>query len=392
MPTGSYIPSPSASTAIYGQNSPAVGKLQTQLNEQNAGKPGYVPLAVDNRYGPLTLAASKFGQPGPVAVDSGPSRISAAKDTASLNAELNKLGNSQNQPITPVDNTQDPVITQLSQMHASSDATTKALLASTMASYQNQKNSVNKSYDNYKAGLESLGIEHNAAQGTPDLLAGQITEVANEQIGKIGAIDANMTKALMNAKTASENNDFKTLNAEMSRYKELQTEKQNSIKSMYDSITQTKTMDADLAEVAYGTMQNHPEWSDQDKENYLAAVAQKYGLPVDGVVQAFNDFSNTEKGKALTLAKKQTSGSGKKTGTLSNAISTFTDKMEEIKGDDGYIDPYQWVNARTEWLKMGKSATSFNSNFKSYLNPESYSIAGFKTTKSTGGSSGSQTP
>lgn len=62
MATNTYTPT-NNTVATYGENSSAVGDLQKQLNTQNAGKAGWVPLVVDNKYGDKTLAATKFGVP-----------------------------------------------------------------------------------------------------------------------------------------------------------------------------------------------------------------------------------------------------------------------------------------------------------------------------------------
>jgi hypothetical protein len=67
----------------------------------------------------------------------------------------------------------------------------------------------------------------------------------------------------------------------------------------------------------------------------------------------------------------------------STAISSVTPQMESVKGGDGYIDPQKWVAARNNWMTLGGTQASFNSNFKSYLNPESYGIAGFKVPATT---------
>lgn len=60
MATITYKPS---NTATFGSSGSAVSALQTQLNTQNAGVAGYVPLKVDGKYGPLTQAASQFKAP-----------------------------------------------------------------------------------------------------------------------------------------------------------------------------------------------------------------------------------------------------------------------------------------------------------------------------------------
>lgn len=47
--------------AAFGQSGANVSAYQQQLNDQHSGTPGYVPLAVDGKYGPLTQAASVSG-------------------------------------------------------------------------------------------------------------------------------------------------------------------------------------------------------------------------------------------------------------------------------------------------------------------------------------------
>ncbi len=57
----------STPTLAIGAKGTSVSALQQQLNEQNAGKAGYVPLKVDGIYGPLTEAATRYT--APVAID-----------------------------------------------------------------------------------------------------------------------------------------------------------------------------------------------------------------------------------------------------------------------------------------------------------------------------------
>lgn len=64
MATTTYKPS---NTATYGSKGSAVSAYQTQLNNQNKGVAGYVPLKVDGMYGPLTQAASQFKAPTTIA-------------------------------------------------------------------------------------------------------------------------------------------------------------------------------------------------------------------------------------------------------------------------------------------------------------------------------------
>jgi hypothetical protein len=79
------------------------------------------------------------------------------------------------------------------------------------------------------------------------------------------------------------------------------------------------------------------------------------------------------------INKRNQPKAGSTTFKVSSGISKVTPQMESIKGPDGYIDPSQWIAARTNWKTLGGSEASFNSNFKGYLNPASYKSAGFKT-------------
>lgn len=60
----------------------------------------------------------------------------------------------------------------------------------------------------------------------------------------------------------------------------------------------------------------------------------------------------------------------------------FVKDFESIKGDDNYVDPAEWIAARTLWGLKGGTDSSFVSNFKRYLNPASYKKAGIGTTDS----------
>lgn len=55
-----YTPLAPGQAAAYGTSGSAVSAYQQQLNQQNAGQPGWTPLVVDGLYGPLTQAASSF--------------------------------------------------------------------------------------------------------------------------------------------------------------------------------------------------------------------------------------------------------------------------------------------------------------------------------------------
>lgn len=279
----------------------------------------------------------------------------------------------------PADNSNDPFITALNNMHTGADNATRSLIASTTAAYQNKINDVTKEGENYKLGLQQLGVETGAAEATPDLLAGHIHEAANEEMSKVNALKAEEAKVLMDAQQAKRENDFQTLDKLEQRRKDIQKEKNDVIKNMYDKLSSENKASDEAVKQIYSTLQT---LSTTEKNTFLTAVAKKYKLPLGGLVQALAEYDTSFKGKQATTNKKISGATGGGTGTfkVSTGISKLTPKLEGAKGADGYIDPYKWIDSRKWWNEQGGTDASFNTTFKKYLNPASYKLAGFKTT------------
>ncbi len=287
---------------------------------------------------------------------------------------------------------EDPIMKGLTTLQTNADAATKALIASTQALYQNQKNKVTSQYENYKRGLMGLGIQHNEAQSTPDLLAGHIQQATNDQMDKINTISAEESKALIDAQNAKAENDFKTLQAKMDYVKQLKADKANAIKDMYDSLANTDKTAALEAHDIYDTLQT---LGDADKQAFIEAVAKKYNVPLMSLVTALNDEKNSRADASLktqnaqaTLNKKSGTGSGGTKVTIddaSNEIDTHLKPIADggILGEDGFMSPYKWLELRDTWIKSKLSKTTFDTLYKRYLNPDSYTLAGFAKPKGT---------
>lgn len=264
--------------------------------------------------------------------------------------------------------------TQLLAQHANTaDAASRALISSIQAKRDQNAASIDKNYDNYKRGLQLLGIQHNQAQFTPDLLAGHITAVENEHQQKIQSLDAEEAKALMDAQNARETNNLKVLKEKMDYVKDLRKQKQDVLKETYDKMNLESKISANQAHTLYSTLQT---LNPAEKEIFLQKVATTYNIPLNTLVSAVAD----EHVKQMKGVKKGTGakGTGSSKFNISSAVAAITPQIVAMKGEDGYIDPYKWVAGREKWMSNGGSAASYNSNFKQYLNPESYGIAGFK--------------
>lgn len=247
-------------------------------------------LSTAKNTGNLATAVNSQVPPAPVVPTVSPSVTNPSGSPAAATSASGGSAAPVTSPATPATtnpsipsavDASDPILSGLASLQQSSDATTARLIASTMAAYQNNVNTVNSQYDSYKRGLQSLGIEHNAAQATPDLLSSQIQGAANDQMQKINSLQATETKTIMDAQAAQQKGDFQTLQDEMTRLNDIQTAKQTAIKDMYDTMVSQNTISKDNATAVYEEMQNVP--ADQ-QEQFLQTVAQQLQVPLTDLV------------------------------------------------------------------------------------------------------------
>lgn len=180
----------------------------------------------------------------------------------------------------------DPYARMLDTLGEQSNASTKALIASIQASRMNQQNSVNTQYDNYKRGLQLLGIQHNDAQSTPDLLMGHIQVAENEQRAKIEALDREEKKLLMDAETARTKNNLELLKEKVNRVKEIKQEKQDALKRIADNLAYETKISETHAHQIYNQLS---KLSDTEKEKFLQAAAKKWNVSLSALVSAVAD-------------------------------------------------------------------------------------------------------
>lgn len=340
--------------------------------------PGQTPVAppTSQLITTSTKSRTNFAQ-NSATLDNAYAKLSGVPTTDNPNPSPggNGSGDNTSSTTTILGDTTDPIISGLNTLQTNSDAATKALLASTQALYQNKINAVNKQYDNYKRGLQGLGIEHNDAQATPDLLAGHIQQAANEQMDKINALTAEESKALIDAKSAKDSNDFKTLQAKMDYVKQVQTQKADAIKNMYDSIANSDKAAGYEAHDIYDTMQT---LGPEDQKAFIAAVATKYKIPLTSLVTALNDEKQSRADKALTTANKASilanrGGGGTSGGLSKSQIALGEQKLNDSRGDDGWVDPAVYQAAFDDWKGTTK-AFLLAYPPKDYVNPENTTL------------------
>lgn len=115
----------------------------------------------------------------------------------------------------------------------------------------------------------------------------------------------------------------------------------------------------------------------------ISDTLEQYNKEQDRIERAKSDLADAEyKAQVLqeTIRSNKADEANSRNGSGGNTKSLtaqFTDDFEAITGEDNYVDPNEWIAARTLWGQKGLSDSSFVSNFKRYLNPLSYKMAGF---------------
>ncbi len=323
-------------TPAYGQEGPSVSALQTQLNTQNAGKAGWVPLTVDGKYGPKTQAAATWKPGSQLVVTSGPARAELSKYSSALDSALTQFGlgnapqvNPDGTPVKADPEAYSDAYTQsLDTQAKSSDDATKAMIATIQSQDQSKRNQLDAQYDNYKRGLALLGIQHNDAQSTPDLLLGHEQQAQNEYSTKVNALDLEERKAMMDAASARDAKKTQIVKEKMDYVKQIQKEKKAALTDLYSQISKQKTASADEAHAIYETLQ---KLSPGDQQAFIQEVSKKFGIPLGTLVTALAD-ERTKRAKAA--GKGTTAKKGYAWGTPPTAERSKVEKYLAAKSDD----------------------------------------------------------
>lgn len=333
QPKITYTPT---NTANFGESGEAVKALQTKLNTQNMGKAGYTPLNVDGRFGPLTQAASNFGTPkSSLIANSNSAKMQGMKD----GSELSQILGNYSPARTGTDNTEavdDEYTGLLDQVSKGSDLATQRLVAEIKATKQNGENKLDKQYDSYKRGLQLLGIQHNEATFSPDLLAGHINEAETEHQDKLKDLQREETKGIMEANQAKLEGDLATLKTKMDYVRQIRKDKSDELNNYYETISkQDKTGDVVGAQLydaiikQFGTITNAA-----DHEELLKEIAAQFKIPLGSLVKGLGIEKERRDKIALdTKDKNSIINNRGKTGNPSGKNYTATNIPDDIAKD-----------------------------------------------------------
>lgn len=301
-------------------------------------------------------------QPAPVAtnkivVTAGPAQAKFnqnSSDLSTLLGTLNQTPLNQDTSVATVGNTNDSYTQLLDKMSANSDAATKALISSIQSQRASNGAKIENEAKNYESGLQLLGIQKNEAQSTPDLLQGQIKNQESVAEQKLRDLDVQTNKAIMDANTAKDNNDLKTLQQKMDYIKTLNTQKQDALKTIADKFTSSATIADNVVAGVYDQLQG---LAPEDQQTYLHKAADTYGIPYGSFVQAVAKQKYNTENQALTLAEKRKTlaggGAAEKLLTPSEAASYIKNNpLVDISAGDSVADANQAVSDANQFTKI----------------------------------------
>lgn len=333
-----YTPLQPGQTPTYGTTGGAVAQLQADLNKKYYGTPGYTPLAVDGKFGPLTQAAynNSLG-PNNLITTSDKARYDASTASSNLNKVLSGYrAYETGYGATPEDKAKaeipdtytDANTALFDRLMANSNASTRSMIAEIRAAKQNEKNKSEEDFKSYQLALKGLGVDTNLAASNPTLFQGQFLEARQKHEAKIADIDREERKAVMDAENAQETSDIKTLMEKMNYVEQLRKDKAQAIKDYADSLKNDAKFYMDQADF-FGdkVYQAISGLGSAQKQAVLEQLSQQTGIPVQYLAAA-----------AASVAASQRKGSGK-SGSGTDSSNYIDIAQLNFDFPDSVIDP-----------------------------------------------------
>lgn len=289
MAIGNYKASTNSdpTKAVYGESSQGVGALQAQLNQKYAGQAGFVPLKVDNKFGPLTQAAMNF----------------KPTTTANKNTPIGQIST------VGMDNGNDYYGSIMEKQARGEDIVDTGRIRSDILSrFQDRINATNDIYNRQLAAARQEGVGRVgsgtsllAARGlTGSMRGGAIKENILDQNRQIeGAIDAERNAAIQNILGMAEQSAIE----EAARRREaIQSGASNYINYVK---SQGETKRANLENVAGQLIVQGIDPAQLDA-NYISKLAKDIGVSTNDIMSAYKTAQyKASQGEGFELSEGQ---------------------------------------------------------------------------------------
>lgn len=284
------------------------------------------------------------------------------------------------------------------------DASHQALIDSIKAQADQQRIKMEE-LNKRTLGLKTVqGYRTGSAEYTPEIDTGILKKEEEEGIARLGEIDANMKIAIAQAVSAKTEKDFELLSKRLDTIDQLQKSKQEAVQTIYKNYIDNAKMISDKLKEA-DTLQRAQEdqaiqkldvasdalvteydaIKDPAKQKiWVDNVAKKLGLDPALILGSMQKKRLAQQNTQSLINKRDDTGTKPTEASIDRAtVSSFASSFEgtdakgvKLKGADGYVSPQAWSYARQQWGLKGGKDSEFISNFKRYLNPESYDMVG----------------
>lgn len=423
--TGFYKPNPAATTATYGENSPAVLALQKSLNAKGAN------LTLDSRYGDLTKAAvAQFG--GATVPD-----YSTVNTIADANNAINEQQSTDANSVTddgtpPLRKTIEELMGDITKtVTPDTPKPTSPDYTGALKGYRREYGVTNleNELDDLRGQARDINaqmqMQRGAERGKPvamNVIEGRISQeeqVANERLTIVNNSIATVTDQLKTKYTLI---DALMKTKEMD-YSAAVTQYDKEMTTNISMFNAAKGID-EAAKTEIDRAQDNARASAQIYLNGMTATGQTYdtldevskttltklgvqsGLGADFFsnvlkVSAGKDILTTVKSnddtsvsiiykdgtvKKISTGLKASTPAGEK--ATESEVKVFykqsmQGELDKAKDTNGYLTPEQWAKARQKWTaNTPYLATTFDDAFRGYVYPpNATSYAGFETYK-----------
>ena len=284
------------------------------------------------------------------------------------------------------------------------DASHQALIDSIKAQADQQRVKMEE-LNKRTLGLKTVqGYRTGSAEYTPEIDTGILKKEEEEGMARLGEIDANMKIAIAQAVSAKTEKDFELLSKRLDTIDQLQKSKQEAVQTIYKNYIDNAKMISDklkeadtlaraqedqaiqkLDVASDALVTEYDAIKDPAKQKiWVDNVAKKLGLDPALILGSMQKKRLAQQNTQSLISKRDDTGTKPTEASIDRAtVSSFASSFEgtdakgvKLKGADGYVSPQAWSYARQQWGLKGGKDSEFISNFKRYLNPESYDMVG----------------
>lgn len=305
-----YTPLTPGQAPTLGTSGNAVTEYQKQLNQQNAGKPGWTPLSVDGLYGPKTQAASTWKPPK--SASSTQARQEVGAMISNINAAQQVKNPNQEKP-NQRQNINDALASMLEE-----DTNAFGEFQRSLRTYKNGAinlspdeerllGNIEERYDILKrrqmvanqsleGGVETMQATTGLAQYAPEMADIEINRIQNEGIERLREIDMEMDTRLSEARQAILDGRVDAITESYKAYTERLKDRRDTLNLMRQNLNDyesymNSSMTSDMKEYRLAQEQGFRGTFQQWKQSGRVGAGSGGGKPLSSIdIQRYKEL------------------------------------------------------------------------------------------------------